>query len=126
MRDAGALDRALAQLSSLLAEQADALREGQADALPALADSLAQGLRLLRSMGTAAGDAGARRRLTALHARARANLQLLHARQLDAMRALEALGAGNTLLGDLQTRRVYAAAGGLTSAARPARSFASA
>lgn len=115
-------DRSLESLDALedlLGRQADAIRRGDADALPALAEQVQQRLGLL-----AAGARGRslppawRPRLLALMKRAQASRAMLVRRELDVSRALDALAAGLPNLRELQTRQVYAPSGTLAAGSR--------
>lgn len=112
MQDRGL--EALDALEALLGRQADAIRRGDADALPALAEQLQQRLGLL-----AAGARGRslppawRPRLLALMKRAQASQAMLVRRQVDVGRAIDALAAGLPSLKEMQARRVYAPSGTL-------------
>lgn len=106
--DPEALPAALDALEQVLAEQAQALLGGDADALPALArrvqDQLAQVLR------TSAGQpvpASLRPRVGRLLQRARANEISVLRRQQETEAALAVLASANPSLQDLQARRVY-------------------
>jgi hypothetical protein len=105
-------------LEQLLGRQADAIRSGDADALPALAEQLQQRLGSLAAQvrGRSLPPAW-RERLLALIERAQASRSMLARRQLDVGRSLDALAAGSPRLQELQARRVYAASGTLAASA---------
>lgn len=108
----------LDELEQLLDRQAEAIRRGDADALPALAEQLQQRLGLLAR--------GARGRplpptwplrLLSLIQRGEASRAMLVRRQQDVERSLNALAAGLPGLQELQARRVYGASGTLAASA---------
>ncbi|WP_298927237.1 hypothetical protein [uncultured Ramlibacter sp.] len=123
MASSTALDAALDALPYLLDQQAQAVLDGQADALPGLSVILNSRLAALRASITRLPTPEQQDRLRALHGRARANQDMLNRRQLDVQRAIDALGQGDPLLQSAQSNRVYAAAGMLTAPAVRGRGF---
>lgn len=118
---APALLAVLDSLERLLAEQAQALLQGEADALPGLAEQLRQGLALLaRTAGRAPLSPECRERVTAMLQRTQSSLMMLARRQRDVEQSLANLGAGHAGLQAFQAGSVYGARGGL--AANPWRS----
>ncbi len=115
---------ALDALEHLLGRQADTIRRGDADALPALAEQLKQ------QLGVLAREARGRHlppawrlRLLPLIERAQASQALLARRQHDVERSLDALAAALPRLQELRTRRVYGASGTLAAPAWRGRGF---
>jgi hypothetical protein len=114
----------LDELDRLLGQQAQAIRQGDADALPALAEQLQQRLGLL-----ARGTRGQplpqawRARLQALIRRAHGSQSALARRQHDVERSLAALAANLPGLQQLQAGRVYGAGGTLGATPWRSRGF---
>ena len=113
-------------ISRLLAQQAQAIHDGRADDLPALAHLLAQHMALMRSVRAGSATPAWRIALQELQQRAAANLDMLNRRQRDVQRSLDALGAGSALLQHNQNNRVYAAAGMLSAGPLRGQSYATA
>lgn len=108
----------LDDIAQLLDQQAQAVLDGHADALPALARALnAQLARLVAEFGRSALPPSERVRLRELHTRVWATLEMLNRRLRDTQRSLDALSRGNAVLQAAQANRVYAAAGQLAAPA---------
>jgi hypothetical protein len=112
---------ALVELERLLDRQVDAIRQGDADALPALAEQLRQRLGQLAAGRTLAP--GCRPALASLMQRAGASQAMLARRQRDVERSLKALTAGMPGLQDMQALRVYGASGLLAATPWRSRGF---
>ena len=122
MKDASA--GALAELERLLCRHTQAIAQGDADALPALAEQLRQRLALLASATRGQPQPHTwTPQLRSLIQRARASQSVLARRQHDVERSLKALAAGLPGLQELQARRVYGANGTLGAAGWRSRGF---
>lgn len=116
----------LDELASVLDAQQAAILDGRVDDLPDSANAVNRTLKRCLSTPQHFGQQSTRARLHTLLARARANGDMLTQRQLDIQRSLDALGATNPLLKDVQTQRVYGAAGGYGPPTLRGRAFISA
>jgi hypothetical protein len=108
------LAAALAALEPLLTLQADALRDGDAEALGPLTTALRPQLAVLaRVLARGPLPAGLRPRIVALSAQCEAAQTLLARRALDVEQSLAALGAGQERTQDLKLRGTYGATGAM-------------
>lgn len=116
----------LDELARVLDAQQAALLDGRVDDLSGYAAAVNSTLNRCLSTPQHFRLPGTRARLQKLLARARANGDMLTQRQLDIQRSLDALGSTTPLLKDVQTQRVYAAAGGYGTPALRGKAFATA
>ena len=109
------LDQLLDSVELLLESQRTLVLEGVADSLPVLSTSLTQALGQVLAYAGSPQMATQRRRVEAIQKQAMTVGTLLHRRQSDVRRSLDALGSSHGLLSEMQTQRVYAPAGLLLS-----------
>ena len=115
---------ALDALGQLVGHQADTIRRGEADALPALSEQLQQQLGALARAARGRNlPPDWRPRLLALIDRAQSSQFMLARRQHDVERSLDALAAALPGLRELRARRVYGASGTLAAPAWRGRGF---
>jgi hypothetical protein len=113
-------EAALAQAEALLQAQAQALRTGDADALPSLAAALRAPLSVLARHARAGLPAALRPRLQALRAQA-VQAQVIAQRRAQVVQgALDALGQGEGRLQAARLAGTYGRTGGLQSGWRSA------
>ncbi len=108
-------DAALAAVDGLLDEQAQAVLNGEADALAALSQLLASRLATLRAVAGRMAAPETQQRLHALQSRAQANFEMIARRQVDVQRSLDALGRSDASLQTSQAARTYAMSGAMAA-----------
>ncbi len=117
----------LEEVRTLLAEQRDAILRDDADALPALSETLHSRLKALMAPVHRQAMQAHREAILQLGRRARQNETMIHCRQAHIQRALETLSQGSPALRASQSSRTYGAAGGMqSSSAARSRTFATA
>lgn len=109
------LDQLLDRIELLLESQRTLVLEGTADALPVLSTSLSQALGQVLAHAGSPHMAAQRQRVKAIQTQAMTVGTLLHRRQSDVRRSLDALGSSQGSIAEMQTQRVYAPAGLLLS-----------
>lgn len=114
----------LARVHDVLLQQEQALRDGHADALPALDAQLQQALLMLRRACAGGGLQLAPQVLQALSQHAGRNQALLQRRQLAVAEALGALGAGQPLHEGVRSRSTYTPGGQVAAGRACQRSLA--
>lgn len=114
----------LASVRELLRQQEQALRAGDADALPALASQLQQALLDLRRAWERTGTSWPRDLLGALSQQAARNQALLQRRQHAVAEALSTLGAGQAGHEGARSRSTYTLAGQVAPGRMGQRSLA--
>ncbi|MES3009263.1 MAG: hypothetical protein V4738_00640 [Pseudomonadota bacterium] len=109
------LDQLLDSIELLLESQRTLVLEGVADSLPVLSTSLSQALGQVLAYAGTPQMAAQRQRVEAIQKQAMTVGTMLHRRQSDVRRSLDALGSSHGSLSEMQTQRVYAPAGLLLS-----------
>ena len=118
MNTGGSFPEQMDHLEALLARQREAILQGEADALPRLAEQLHGRLTALLNSPLRARTPEERIRLQDLRKRSFVNRELINARQTDIKRSLDALSQGTPAAPAPQANWVYAAAGLLESSSR--------
>lgn len=109
------LDQLLDSIELLLESQRTLVLEGVADSLPVLSTSLSQALGQVLAYAGTPQMAAQRQRVEVIQKQAMTVGTMLHRRQSDVRRSLDALGSSHGSLSEMQTQRVYAPAGLLLS-----------
>ncbi len=109
------LDQLLNSIELLLESQRTLVLEGVADSLPVLSTSLSQALGQVLAYAGTPQMAAQRQRVEVIQKQAMTVGTMLHRRQSDVRRSLDALGSSHGSLSEMQTQRVYAPAGLLLS-----------
>lgn len=113
------LDQLLDSIELLLESQRALVLEGVADSLPVLSTSLSQALGQVLAYAGTPQMAAQRHRVEAIQKQAMTVGTMLHRRQSDVRRSLDALGSlhgsSSGAISEMQTQRVYAPAGLLLS-----------
>lgn len=109
------LDQLLDSIELLLESQRALVLEGVADSLPVLSTSLSQALGQVLAYAGSPQMAAQRHRVEAIQKQAMTVGTMLHRRQSDVRRSLDALGSLHGSISEMQTQRVYAPAGLLLS-----------
>lgn len=113
------LDQLLDSIELLLESQRALVLEGVADSLPVLSTNLSQALGQVLTYAGSPQMAAQRHRVEAIQKQAMSVGTMLHRRQSDVRRSLDALGSlhgsSQGAISEMQTQRVYAPAGLLLS-----------